>query len=157
MKEDQGGGGSGGLEVALIEQSWYGWWKSASVDAKQDQMLRGADTGSRLTLVISPRGSHHLAGVNRPGHRQNPQRLASDVSCSIRTSVHFFEQYPTRCRSKELLKDMEKGFHSQSATRRTCSPDISSLAVVFSATADLCGKKKKKKIHRSNCFGYSGG
>lgn len=86
------------LEVWRQSTAWYGWWKSASVDAKQEQMLFynvwGADTGSRLALVLSPRGSNHLAQVNLPGKRQNPEHLASNISCLKWRLVHFWNGIP---------------------------------------------------------------
>ena len=64
---------------------------------------RGADTGSRVTLVLSPRGSHRLRWVKPPGQGQPPQHLACHVSRSKRKVSSYLEWYPAQYWSKELF------------------------------------------------------
>ena len=64
---------------------------------------RGADTGSRVILVLSPRGSHHLTWVKPPGQGQHPQHLASHVSRLKRKVSSYLEWYPAQYWSKQLF------------------------------------------------------
>lgn len=88
--------------------------KPASVDAKQEQMPLyegcGADTGSRLILVLSPRGSHHLTLLNLPGQCQHPQHLATDISRLKKKSWFTFRMIPCSKQIKAALKGCRKCF-----------------------------------------------
>lgn len=71
----------GGLQVLMLNRNRCCSMRSG-----------GADTGNRLILVLTLRGSHHLAPLNLSGQRQHRQHLGFNVSCFKRKFGSFFKE-----------------------------------------------------------------